>query len=178
MDMKRLVVLCTALMVIATAASASDLALYGSYWNTDELDDTWGAGARGRMGSGDPLYLELRGTYFSDLTENDAVDLRTIPADLGLGLALIKEQDIELSVIGGGTYYFLDTDDFDVDDEIGWYAGAGAQVQLRQGLCIFAEFLYRDVEATVEDDDLGSIDDDTVDVDLAGSMVNIGLVFQ
>lgn len=63
------------------------------------------------------------------------------------------------------------------DDEIGWYAGGGGDIALNEHLSIFAEYLFRDVEATAEDDDLESIED-SADIDLSGSVVNVGLMLR
>jgi len=178
--MRKLFIVTTILAVMAGTAGAGDLSVYGSYWSTDELDDTWGAGARVRIGPGTPAWLEVRGTYFDDVTEDRPlfdVELETIPVDAGIGLSLLDEGDANLYLVGGGTYFLLDTNRGEVDDEVGWYAGVGGDVALSEHLSLFAELLFRDVEATVEDDDLDRIED-PADIDLAGSVVNVGLVFR
>lgn len=168
------------LILAAGGVSAADLSLYGSYWNTDELDDTLGIGARVRGGL-DPLSLELRGSYFGDLTEDKGivdVELECVPVDVGLSIGLITEEKMALYLSGGGTYYFLDTDTGQVDDEIGWYAGLGGEFHVDKHFWFFVEYLYRDVEATVEDDDIRDIHDNDVAVNLAGSTVNIGIILR
>ena len=62
-------------------------------------------------------------------------------------------------------------------DEIGWYAIGGIEIEATEGMSLFAEYLYRDTEATVEDDDLDEIDEEA-DIDLSGSTINIGLMFR
>ena len=178
--MKTLIATMMTLAMIAGAGLASDLSLYGSHWDTDELDDVWGGGARLRLGSGAPLWLELRGTYFEDLTEDTPlfdVDLEAIPVDLGLALNILPTDKGTLYLAGGGTYFFLDSNVGDVDDEVGWYAGVGGEIALSAHVSLFAEFLYRDVEGTVEDDDPEDIED-RVDIDLEGNVVNVGLVLR
>ncbi len=176
--MKKVLTVIAMLAVIIGAAEAGDISGYGSYWNTDELDETWGAGARLRIGAGKSPWLEIRGTYFDDLTEDSfTIELETIPVDIGFGFNILPDENLNVYLAGGGTYYFLDTDSFDVDDQLGWYAGAGADFVLSDHISIFAEFMYRGVEATVEDDDLDMIEDDA-DIDMNGTVVNVGLVFK
>ena len=87
--MRRILIALTAVTLAAASAPAANIGVFGSYWDTDDLDDTWGVGARLRIGPPTPLALELRGTYFDDITEDGGpgdVELEAIPADVGLVL--------------------------------------------------------------------------------------------
>jgi hypothetical protein len=83
--------------------------------------------------------------------------------------------ELQLYAGGGATYYFLDADHGSIDDEVGWFLEAGAELAITSYMGVFGEAVWRSVEGTVDDDD---IDTDRVDIDLDGLAVNIGLIFR
>ncbi len=167
-------------MLAPTASSAVDFSLYGSYWDTDELDASPGAGARLAFFQG--LQLELGAGYYTDLEEELGISLpgddvfatpslEVIPVELGL-----RYNFRTFYLGGGGAVYLLDADNGDPDDELGAYVRAGLQFKH-----LFLEASYHDVEATLDNfeiDDDGGIDViDGVAFDLTGFIFNLGWRF-
>jgi hypothetical protein len=84
----------------------------------------------------------------------------------------------------GASYFLLDSNrrGVDVPDELGWFASLGSNFGDGEGMDVFAEAIYRRVEATVEIDpnELDDIDDisglnESTAVDLAGLGMNAGV---
>lgn len=176
--MKRMLTVLAGLLLIGASAQAGGLGVFGSYWDPDEGDDTWGVGARWRGGI-DTFYFGLRGTYYDDVEDVlPVVDFEVIPVDASVGVQTDVNDEVQLYAGAGVTYYFLDADNADLDDEVGWFLEAGAELRVGPRMAIFGEVLWRSVEGTVEGDDLGEIDTNKVDIDLDGITVNVGLVFR
>ena len=170
----------------AVPAAAGDGGIYGTYWDTDELGETAGAGIRWAFG--DKVFrFELRGTYFPDLSEDfdeliEETDLETgtfeveaIVPEAGFTFNFMPEAHFQPYAGAGGSYYVLDTNVFNLDDEFGYYALFGFQLgSAGDGPAFFAEGLYRWVEGTVEGDDV--VED--FDIDLEGYAINAGVLFR
>lgn len=176
--MKKLAILLVMSCLSATLVSATEIGLFGALWDTDDFGDTGGIGGKLILG-GDPIGLEIRGTYFDDLSgdtgQNDW-ELEAIPVEVGLIFESGLTEDISLLLGGGAGYYFLDSTWGDVDDEIGFYASGGLSLQLTEGISVFGEAIYRWVNGTVENDDFGDFESGT-DFDLDGIGINVGLLF-
>jgi hypothetical protein len=168
--MKRWVMTACALWMGASLSYGSGLGLFVSQWSPDEREDTVGGGAKLEFG-GDVLGLELRGSYFDE-------DLVTIiPADVGLVLHLpLGDTPVGIYGMAGASWYFLDADNFDVDDKVGWYAGGGLKVALGNGIALFAEAQYRSLEYSAADDDIDELDEN--DVEFSAMTYNGGLLFE
>src|SRR5687767_9351178 len=74
-----------ALALMTGPAAATDFSLYGAYWNTQDFDEALGGGAKLRLGR----FVELRGTYFSDVTadtdpERFDFEVSALPIEAGL----------------------------------------------------------------------------------------------
>ena len=197
--MKRLLLpmLVVALFLAAAPASATDLSLFGSWMDTKDLDDSFGGGVKFDFTFGGTFGLEFRGTYypelgktFGDLIDDDDpifdLEVDGIPVDMGFILQFGPGKNFFISA--GGTYWFLDSNVGEIDDEVGWYAAAGFKTgNPAGGVGLFVEGIYRDVDGTV-DTDLGDIDniDDIDDIDaaehvgldLSGVGANVGVVFR
>ena len=166
--MKRWILAVGALLVGASLSYGSGLGVFISQWDPDEegLDSTTGGGAK--LAFGDTFGLELRGSYYDD----DILTL--IPADVGLFLNIpLGEGPLALYAQGGATWYFLDSDAGDVDDEAGWYAGGGLEISIAGGIALFAEAQYRQLEYTALDDstdDLEERDEEIKDLTYAAGL--------
>ena len=157
--MKRWMMALSMLLVGASLSYGSGLGVFVSQWDPDEegLDSTTGGGAK--LSFGDTFGLELRGSYYDD----DILTL--IPADVGLFLSLpIGDSPLTIYAQGGATWYFLDSDAGDVDDEAGWYAGGGLELELANGIALFAEAQYRKLEYTALDDSADDLEENDVDI--------------
>ena len=179
---KTILCFAAALTILAVpAAKATDFGVFGSYWSTEDADNALGGGAKLRLGR----FVELRGTYFSDVTadtdpERFDFEVSAIPIEAGLRFDFAENEAFSPYVGGGASYYLLDTSEGDIDDELGWYAVVGAEFARQpSGLGFMAEAIYRGVEATVTEDSDGFPDHvhDDVNLNLDGFGVNAGLVW-
>lgn len=180
---KTILCVAAALTILAApAAKATDFGVFGSYWSTEDADNALGGGAKLRLGR----FVELRGTYFSDVTadtdpERFDFEVSAIPIEAGLRFDFAENEAFSPYVGGGASYYLLDTSEGDIDDEVGWYAVVGAEFARQpSGLGLMAEAIYRGVEATVTEDSDGFPDHlhDDVNLNLDGFGVNAGLVWR
>lgn len=133
----------------AIAQGEMSLGVFGSYWDHEDADGSWGIGAKGRFG-----YVELRGTYYgdadTDILQGTTFQLSTFPVDVGLAFNFAADSPLNPYIGAGGSYYFMDTNAGDVDDEVGWYLLVGGEMGMTQGLSFMLEGTYRSVEATIK----------------------------
>jgi outer membrane protein W len=127
---KRLLIGLLAAAFFSIPAQAGTVGLYGSYWDTDQADSSWGAGARVGFDFLDWLELEFHGTYYPDLQGDlaglpETLDISAIPVDGGLKFKFAPKSPVTPYVGAGFTYYFLDINDGEIDNTTGWYAEAG-----------------------------------------------------
>lgn len=197
---KALIFTAVAIFALGTGpAWAADFAVFGSYLDTEDLDQSVGGGVR--AGFGNRFQLDLRATYFPDLTEDFESfvddpgtdpgrfqnDVEAIPLDVGLKLNFNPDEGWNPYVGGGATYWFLDTERGEIDDEAGFYLAGGIELaRPTDGMGFFGEVIYRDVEATVnrdpdDFDDLDDVDFEAIrqrDLDVGGIGVNAGLIWK
>ena len=154
----------------ATPAAAIDLYGFGSYWDKNDVEGSWGAG----LGASLPIFIDFiridgRIYFFenSDLDQDDS--LRLVPVDLGLQVHLFPDGDIDPYGLAGVSFLYADADRRDVDSTFGSYIGAGLDVKLGIPFFkLFGEAVYRfsDIDTARGDD-----------VDVGGFTANIGLKF-
>ncbi len=177
----------------AAPASATDFAIFGSWWDTEELGETAGGGIK--LETGQTFQLQFRASYYPDLTEDFGqlidedddffkFELEAIPLEAGIKLNL-GGGSVRPFIGGGATYFLLDSNFGEIDDEVGYYLTAGLELGGGGGgVGFFAEALYRNVEGTLNFDpeDIEDIEDveieDEVAIDLSGLAVNAGIVFR
>jgi hypothetical protein len=194
--MRRILIAVVVLAFATAPASATGLAIYGSGWDPDTVDDALGGGVSLSFPLGDSgLGLDLRGSFyqeadFDDLGPDDEevfrdFGLQIVPLDAALRFDVNNEGPASFYFGGGASYLFLDLDNGpDLDDEVGWLGFVGARFGDPEGASFFVEGAYRGVEATVRAEDLDDFfdgDDPNFDEDVAieldGPMVNLGLVW-
>lgn len=192
--MKKTIIAALAAAALAVPANATDFALFGSFWDTDVAGDTAGGGISLGIPFNDVFGLELRATYFEELSDdplanafdsNDPVfqdrGINVTPLEAGLRFNFANDSSFRPYVSGGVGYFLLDSDFGEVNDEIGYYAALGANFGNPEGASFFVEANYRKAEGEVEldPDDLEDIDDidvqDHVTFDLDGAGVNAGV---
>jgi hypothetical protein len=152
-----------------TAGSVAELGVFGTYLDSDDLNDGYGGGAKLEVKPIDWLSVDGRASwiYFDDF------DLSMIPLEvaLRLNLPLLGERIVPYAGVGGGWYIF-EADDVDLDDDVGYFPMVGLEVGLRR-IAVFAEarwlFLETDVDTAVEN--IGEADVD-------GLGINAGLLFR
>lgn len=194
--MRKIILMAAVASLLAAPAFAGGFSVYGSYWNTDQVDEALGGGVRLGIPLGSVLQLDVGATYYEELVDRpfDALGevetpfvengLQVVPIEVGLRFNLGENRRFNPYIGGGATYYLIDSDFGEVDDEAGWYARLGAELGAVTGNGFFVEAGYRDVEATVENDpaDFEDFDDlefeEKVAVDLAGPTVHAGYVWR
>lgn len=174
------IVFAAALAGAPLPAAAADLAAFGAAWDTSDADQAFGFGTRLRF----YRFVELRATYFRDATadtepESLDFDISVIPLEAGVAFPFTLDAPVSPYLGAGAGYYLLDASDLEFDDEVGWYAVAGADFgPLSSGISFNVEAIYRGIEATSRDVEDGVLDlEDEIDLDLSGLGVNAGVVF-
>ena len=186
------------ILALASPAAAQEFKIFGSYWETTDLDDTFGGGlSLGFPLGSSPAGFYIRGSYYQELDtepldaafDNDEgifqdEGLEILPIEAGFDYTFPSNGPMALSIGAGGTYFLLDStlSRVDIDDELGWHASVGARFGDDQGASFFAEALYRTTEATITFEEEDGIDDpdvqDQVNIDLDGFAVNAGLLWR
>jgi len=190
---KPLLCLLLAAALSATGASAGTVSLYGSAWNTDDLDDTFGGGIALGVPLGESVVdVDLRAAYQDELSDRpvDALfedddpvfepdGITVIPAEVGLRVNLNRGGVANPYLGGGASYFFIDPKrpGLTIDDEVGFYGLVGSRFGRGESANFFAEATYRQAEATAERGDVGEIVD-RVELDLGGFGANVGVIWR
>lgn len=178
--------------LMATQSMAGGLALFGSYWDAKDADDTFGGGAKFRANLNENVQLDVGGSYFMFEDDEMGVDseLEVIPVEAALSFRTNIADTFAVYVGGGAGYYFVDgemsdggtTLDVDIDDEIGFFAQAGIEIGLGANLSLIGEVQY--VWLEFDKAELSSSDapgeklDIDVDLKMDGLRANAGLLFR
>ena len=192
--MKKLLLAAAALAFLAAPAAAMDFSVYGSYWDTDVAGDAAGGGIGFGFPFNDVMSLELKATYFEELTDdplenafdsNDPVfqeaGINVTPLEAGLRFEIPAGDAVRPYFSAGVGYFLLDSDFGEVDDEVGYYGTFGLEFGDEEGTSFFAAATYRKVEGEVrlDPDQLDDIDDidiqDRATFDLDGVGANVGV---
>lgn len=193
---KAFAVLALSVVCAAPAAMAQQFELYGSYWDTSDLDETFGGG----VGFGFPfgesgLGLHVNGTYYQELSD-DPVDnlfdddegffedesVEVLPIDVGLRYEFDTAGAFSPWIGGGFSYFMIDTtfEGVDVNDETGFHVSLGSRFGASDSTNFFVEGVYRSTEATLvrnrREDDIDIRDE--VAIDLDGIAVNAGIMWR
>ena len=166
----KLLSLCLLFLVVfcSSRAFAIDLYGFGSYWDQNDTDGTWGGG----IGLSLPLFtehlrLDGRAYLFEDNNIGNDGDLSITPFDLGLQVHILPSATVDPYILGGVSYIYVDSDWFEVDSTVSGYVGLGLDVNLGIPLVkLFGEAIYRAAEL---DRKFGE------DIDASGFTGNVGL---
>lgn len=189
---------CSLFLAAAAPGAAGGLSVFASQWDTSDAGDSLGWGVALGIPLGSTFDLDLRASRFDDFEDEpvarlfpgdapqaEVEDVEATPLEVGLRLKLGRDRGFNPYLGAGVSYFLLDSSRMgvEVDDEVGFYGLVGARLGDGRGADLFVEALWRQVEATAEDDpgsigDLDDIDfDDRVDLDLGGFAVQAGLVW-
>lgn len=156
--------------IMPVTSYALDLYGFGSYWEIEDTEGTWGGG----VGLSIPLFsrfLQLDGRAYvfenSDLDDDDELEL--LPLDIGLQIHLLAQERYNFYILGGASYVYADADRAEVDAEFGAYVGGGIQFNLMEHMALFGEGIYRKIELG---SDVGRLDEE---IDVSGLTANVGL---
>lgn len=174
MNCKRMIAPLAAVMLSCAPAWAGSFGFYGSYWNSDQADNSGGGG--GRVGFTFVKFLELdfRGTYYPSFTTDvmgQAVEVKAKPVDGGLRLNFLPSGPVNPYVGAGVTYYFLSTDTGAIDNKTGIYGLAGLELG-GESKRFFVEALWRKLDTNIS---LAAFDRDTQFDGITG---NVGFVWE
>lgn len=182
--MKRLLVVLGLSALTAAPSFAGGVGVFGTWWNTDDLGDEAGLGLEFDIPMSPRVDLQLRGSYYDQLeTEIDgrSVTVRATPLDLGVAWHFLEPSSrVRPRVEGGLTYFSLASDIDDVgvdsgriDDELGYYGGAGLDVRLGGEWAVYGDALYRSGKAEIAGEGLHDLS--VSDFDLNGVSLHLGI---
>ncbi len=166
---------------LAQSTNGYELSLYANYWDIKDGDDNvWGPGIAFAIPVYDKaLKLDLRVAWFPEAGDGKIGDLELVPIDLGLSYHFMVSKEFDIYPMAGGNWTFANSDPvrgglFDVDDNIGGYAGLGGAYYFTPNWAIFSNVYYRFLELDM-DVESRLIDGNTLEAD--GINVDVGLRF-
>lgn len=178
----------------ALPVAATDFTVHGSYWDTDIAGDAAGGGLILGMPFNDTLAFELRASYFEELADDplenafDSDDpvfqergIQVLPLEAGLRFTFGAGNRFRPHLAGGASYFLLDSDFGEIDDELGYFAALGGTVGDGDGAQFYFEGIWRKATAQVrlDPEDLEDVDDidveDEAEFDIDGVGVNVGV---
>ena len=160
MNWKRTAIALAAFALLVVPAHAGSFGLYGWYWDSNDADSSKGYGARAGFSFLKHLELDFHGTYYPSFTTDvngQMVDVKAKPVDGGLRVNLLPGGPVNPYVGAGVSYFFLDTDQGEIDNKTGIYGQAGLELG-GEGSHFFVEALWRKIDTTIT---LASFDRDT-----------------
>jgi outer membrane protein W len=178
MRLKRFLMVLPILALFSAPSWANSFSAYGSYWDTDDADASWGGGARVGFTLTKMLELEFHGTYYpqfrNDEFSGEQIDVTAIPVDAGLKLDFLPDKNVNPFIGAGISYYFLSTHPGSVDDETGLYADAGLDFgsAAKDSVRFFTEIMWRKVDASISFDTFDN------DVKLDGFSLSAGATWR
>lgn len=187
---KKTLLLMAVLSLLATGVphASSSFGIGPSYWDTEDADKSAGIGLQFAFQMNPLLDIEARASYFRELDDQPLDEifdgdspfetgLRALPVELGLRFNFARDAKVFHPYASvGGSYYFLDSEFGELDDEFGWYAGLGSSFGDGRGLDFFGEVLYRRAKGTVDISEVGDdAFEDRLPLDLTGFGINIGV---
>lgn len=178
------------------------------YWHLDEMSDLWDSGGMWggaltiRIRPMKYIGIDLRGGYmmtqrddgtFCDRYIRDNT-LWCVPLEAGL-VVMYPIADVLLLYGGGGPGFYIYgesadvlerrgrrnvyvKENFDCENDVGWYAVAGVNFRLGQGVSLFVEGRYTDTELSFKDLEKYTDGDTSYGPDdCSGFGVQLGLMF-
>ena len=180
-------------------ANDFDVSLYANYWGVkDATNEAFGPGisigiplahdlAFNTSEMRDVLKLDVAVAWFSDVNASPYLELELVPLDVGLSYHYIQCDMLDLSVMGGISYVFANSDsdfpddevDVDIDGTIGGYVGVGAGVDLMENISFFSNVYFRfaHLDADIRQAEFGNYEqDDKFNAD--GLNVDMGIAYK
>jgi hypothetical protein len=164
--------------LLAGPSKAADIGVFGAYQDTKAADSGYGVGAKIDFAR----FLELRASYFSDITAGNQPSgndfkIRLVPLEAGLVYKFQPGTTFTPYLGGGASYFLLNTNRGNIANELGWYAVAGTDIKTSHGFGVMLEGIYRSVDATIRDNGTSTTISSKVPLQLRGFGANAGLVW-
>jgi len=159
MNLKRLGMVVAILALVSAPTQAGSFGVYGSFWSSDDADDSWGAGALVGFDFTKWVELEFHGTYYPDFgteVSTQDIEVKAIPVDGGLKFNFLPSSMVNPYAGLGVSYYFLDTNQGDIDNETGIYGEAGLDFG-GENARFFVEAMWRKLDTSIG---FGAFDED------------------
>ena len=175
--MKRYIwILAVVLLAAAGPVWASGVSATVSQWTTDHAGDDSGLGFKLGLSATANVDIEVRISFFDTLLAEgpSTFEVEALPIELGLSYNFRVSDKANPFVGGGVGYYELDAKGPELPGEFGWYLVGGIDVPIAKNWMVFAEGLYRQVEAEAEGDDLGR-GLVSQEMNLSGIALNVGI---
>ena len=186
--MKKWILGLVVLALCAGPSAASSIGIFASSYSPDDTAGSEGVGVNMEFGS--KVEFQMRWAVYEDLLSDPKPEVYRIeasPLDLGANYNFGSGTTVTPYVGGGISYVVFDFDGdvsrtggqpraADIDPEFGIYVQFGLDFQLSTTWKIWAELLYRAVDAEAESDDLGTPRDQKVS--MSGPALNVGLAVQ
>jgi len=166
-------------MVTGPAWAGGAFSLFGTYGQTNQWNNSFGAGARVSFG-GERFMGDLTATWFPSnngvvaKSGNEKIydNLQIIPLDIGVRWMFSPGSELRPYVGAGASYTLVSLSQGEADDEWGYYGMAGLGIFLFDGEGgFYLEALYRKTAATL---DYGA---SSFDVDLGGFAGSVGFMW-
>ncbi|MHC4205409.1 MAG: outer membrane beta-barrel protein [Planctomycetota bacterium] len=152
--------------------SGIELGAFGTYLDTDDLGDGYGAGAKLELQAVDWMSVDARASYIN--FSNPEVDLYPLEIAALLNIPLANEQIVPYAGIGAG-YYIFDASGFEMDDEVGFFPLIGMEFGAwNLSFMLEARWLFLESDLDKAVDQFG----DASEADLDGLGINFGLLFR
>ncbi len=176
MNVKKVVMLLAILTLFSAPSWAGSFSAFGSYWDTNDADGSWGAGARVGFDLTKRIEFEFHGTYYPDFKNDEfpgqTIELTAIPVDGGMKFNFAPDKTVNPFLGAGVTYYFMSISPGSVDDQTGVYIDGGLDIGSKDGTRFFAEVMWRKVDTSIS---FGSFDSD---VNFDGLALNMGATWR
>ena len=149
-----------------------DLGVFGSYLDADDFKEGYGAGGKLKLNIAEFFAVDVRGSFLTfDDTEVDI-----IPVEAAALLQIPLGDALNLYGGVGVGYYMFDADKIDLDDNVGYFPLAGAEIAIGD-IVLFGEVrwlaLSSDTDSAV--DEIEGIVEDGDEAEADGMGVNIGI---
>lgn len=183
--MRKLALVLALALLTAAPSWASSLSVGMAHWDSSDAGSDEGIGIRVAFDLGEAVDVEIRASFFDGfarIANNARNRIEVTPVDLGLAYRFNRDARVQPYLGGGGTF-LLTSASFDggqvplaggpeVNDEFGFYAVAGLDIEATESLGFFGEVLSRHVRLDVTGNGLGVED---FQVDFAGPAAAVGV---
>ena len=162
------------LVLVPLPAFAGSFGAYGTYWDPDNAESSAGAGARLGFDFVKFLELEFHGSRFSTFQTDPSlpdVEITATPVDGGLRVNFLPASAVNPYIGAGASYYFLEADNAEIDNQAGWYGEAGLDFGGKHTRA-FTEAIWRKIDTPV------SLEAFDTDAQFDGISFNAGVLWR